>query len=102
LEGVILSETRVIDVVVDQTEIKSLSKIGTLIADETEAYTTKYGVREQLNKESLRRHAIQLLVERSVVGLSELVLHISEDGLTEGNVISGKRIADLVFRFHYK
>jgi len=102
VDGFKLSETQVIDIVVDQTEVTSISRAIASVIKEAEAYTAKYGVRDQLDAVKLKKDAIELLVERSVVGLTELTLHVSEDGVTEGNVISGKRIADLIFRFHYK
>jgi|GEM_PF-3041271 hypothetical protein len=97
-----MSEVEVVNLAVSAAEVRSISEIATLIADEILKFAEKYGVADQYNRDRLEEDVALFLVKRKVVGLEELRISILEDGASIGDSLTGKRIADLIFRIRYK
>ncbi|MEM3143166.1 MAG: hypothetical protein QXW91_00855 [Candidatus Nitrosotenuis sp.] len=97
-----MSATETIDVVVNSTEVRSVSDITTIIASKTKSFARKYGVEDQFDEARLERDVSYLLVKSKTVGVEEFEISILGDGSTAvGGTITGKRIADLIFRIRY-
>jgi hypothetical protein len=96
------AETKVIDLAVSTTEVRSIADIAGLIVDEIQVFATKYGVADQFDRDKIEEDLAIFLVQRRKVRLEELRVSIVDGGVEFGNTIQGNRIADLLFRIHYK
>ena len=68
-----------------------------------DALARKYGVEDQFDRKSFEEDLAIFLVKRKIVGLRELRVSVLEGGdIRVGDVIRGKRRADLIIRLHYK
>ena len=98
-----LSSTETIDLTISTTETQSISKIASKCARRIGKFAEKYGVSNDFDEKKTEEDLIYFLVKRHAVKLEELEISILSDGsIDTGDVISGKRIADLILRFHYK
>jgi len=98
-----MSQTETVEVAVSATEVKSLSEIVSIITQEIETFARKYGVEDQFDRKSFEEDLAIFLVKRKIVGLRELRVSVLEGGdIRVGDVIRGKRRADLIIRLHYK
>jgi len=97
-----MSQTEVIDLAVSAVEVRSISTIASLIANEVLRFAKKHGVADQYNRDKLEEDVALFLVKRRVVGLEELRVSILEDGANVGGTLRGRRLADLIFRIRYK
>jgi len=98
-----MSEAESITLTISESEVRSISEVAKRIVVEIEEFARKHGVQDQFDKRQLLEDLYVFLVERHVVGLEELRVSILEDGsISTDNVISGRRIADLIFRIVYR
>lgn len=97
-----MSATEVVNQTVSSTEVKSISKIASILTKRTVDFAEKYGVRDQFDEKKLEEDLIFFLVKSKAVRIEELEISILEDGgASVGGAITGRRKADLVFRIDY-
>lgn len=97
-----MSSTETVNLAVSTTEIGSVSDVASAISNKIEEFANKYGVGGQYNKERTKQDLILFLAERNKVGLEELEVSILDDGsVGVGDVITGRRKADLIFKIQY-
>ena len=97
-----MSATETVNLTVSASEVRSISKISSLIASKTKSFARKYGVEDQYDEAKLERDVSYFLVKSETVRLEELEISILDDGSTTvGGTMTGRRRADLIFRIRY-
>lgn len=96
-----MSETEVVNLTINATEVRSINEVSTIITNEIQEFADRHGVGEQHNKEQTDRDVSHLLVKRDIVDLRTLEVHILEDGKIGVGSFSGRRLATLRFNIRY-
>jgi hypothetical protein len=96
-----MSETEVVNVTINSTEVQSVSDVSSIMANEIHKFAKKHGVDSQYDKKLSKGDFIKLLVERKIVGLETLEVHILEDGEIGVGSFTGRRVATLRFNIRY-
>jgi len=96
-----LSETEVVSLTINATEVRSIADVASIIANTIHSFADKYGVGSQHDRERTEQDLIYFLVKRNVVSLERLEVHILEDGEIGMGSFSGRRLATLLFNIRY-
>jgi hypothetical protein len=97
-----MSATETVNLTVSATEVKSISDVASIIANTIQKFAEKYGVGDQYDKAKTERDVTYFLAKSKTVRLEELEISILDDGSTTvGGTMTGRRMADLVFRIRY-
>jgi len=97
-----MSATETVNLTVSATEVRSISDVASIIANTIQKFAEKYGVEDQYDQVKLEKDLSYFLVKRNAVGLEEIEISILDDGsATMGGTVTGRRLADLIFRIRY-
>ena len=98
-----MSQSEVIDVVVSEAEVTSISEVASKIVDETKSFAERYDAPLSFDPQKVEEDLIIFLTKRKKVDLTKLRVTILEGGDVEfGDSVRGRRKADLIFRIIYK
>lgn len=97
-----MTETQTVNLTISSTEVRSISDVASIIANTIQKFADKSGVGEQYDKGRTERDVTYFLAKSKTVRLEELEVSILDDGSTTvGGTMTGRRMADLIFRIRY-
>lgn len=98
-----MSEAEVIDLAVSEAEVQSISSVASRMVEEIRKFAEKWRVSIPYDIQRIEEDFIIFLTKRRIVNLRKVRVGILEGGDVQiGDIISGKRKADLIFRIVYK
>jgi hypothetical protein len=98
-----MSQSEVVDIVVSEAEVMSISEVASKIVNETAAFADKWNVPIPYDLQKIEDDLLVFLTKRKQTNLTKLRVTVLEDGdVNFGDTVKGKRKADLIFRIIYK
>ena len=96
-----MSSTEVTSLTVNATEVRCVSDIASIAANRIQQFAEKYGTGEQYNRQRIEQDLIFFMVKRNDLNLTQLEVHILEDGEVAVGSFNGRRKASLILNFNY-